>query len=162
MNKVLKTFLLVVTGVSLLALTGCVSSNDQQLSVTLSNTLKGDTVQVDVAGIKQDQIGYYSNMQASQYWSLDSKIRNKLAKRTLLFYPGRPATEVIPSNSPVWDLWDVNGDDYLLIAADLPPTVANSINWKLIIPMPYYWDLNFWSSRNGNFVVDTTGLTYVD
>ena len=161
-SRIYKTIIFMAGGIALLALTGCATSNRQTMTVSMSDSLMQDTVQIDIAGIKQDQVGDYYNLNSADYWELNSKYRNKLTKRTIIFYPGKPAVESISASSPVWDMWSLDNDDYLLIAADLPPTIGNSINWKLIIPMPYFSAFNFWSSRNDKFVVDSTGLTYVD
>ena len=149
-------------GAALLLLTGCATSNREDLTVNLSNNLQQDTIQVDVAGLKQEQIAKYNNLNSADYWALGSKYRDGLSKRTIEFYPGKKTSSTITSSSPAWDMWKLNGDNYLLIAVDLPPTIGNSINWKLIIPMPYYSQFNFWSDRKNDFTVDAEGLTYVD
>lgn len=162
MKNFYKTLVTSCMGVGLLFLAGCATTNHQDLTVSLSKSLSKDAVQVDVAGLKEGQVAEYYNIDSSQYWALDSKYRNSLAKRTIVFYPGKSDSVTINDSSPIWDMWDLNGQTFLLVAVDLPPTVGNSINWKLILPIPYYSAINFWSSRNDKFVVDQTGLTYVD
>ena len=145
-----------------LAFSACSTYNQQTIGVSLSQTLADNTVQVDIAGIKEKDINTYYDISSDQYWALDSKYRNSLTKDTIVFCPGKPLKRNLSDSSAIWNIWDYKKCNYLLIAADLPPTVANNTNWKLIIPMDYYMPINFWSDRTSKFIVDMTGLIQID
>lgn len=109
---------------STLILGGC-SASTCDVEVYLGDDLKevyGEvpTMEVDVAGVTDEQKDRLLHSSAEAYFEPGSPLRRSLNALTLHFSAADTAPYIIPDSHKAWQLWEERGASYIALMCNLP------------------------------------------
>jgi hypothetical protein len=125
-----------LSGLALLlaaALTGCETCKPGKqgpigrysLDITLDESLKNNSVIVDVVGVNPSNLPRWEAYDMSKYWKEGDPMRNDADKLVLNFVSGQALSRNIPATDAIWDKWKAKGVTHVLVLADLPGVHAS-------------------------------------
>jgi hypothetical protein len=136
-------FLSATLAVAVLGLVGCATAPQPRsytVKVNLDPALAGSSLQVDLIGANPvSDLPKLQTYSVTSYWTPGDTLRRDSAKVTLAFGQGRPMTQMLDINDPIWQGWLKTGAQQLVVLVDLPGIEADKTGGtdprRLILPL---------------------------
>lgn len=95
------------------------------LDVTLDESLKNNSVIVDLVGVNPSNLPRWEGYDMGRYWKEGDPMRNDADKVILNFVSGQALSRNVAVSDAIWDKWKAKGVTHVIVLADLPGVHAS-------------------------------------